>query len=471
MIRKILFLSFFTFLYTTSFSKTAIDTTLILDNLKVISGLFETKIDSCKSLLLDNIKQSKSINFSKGTAKSYLLLTQFYILKGVPDSAVAILPELEKAAKHSNDKNLNTNILLKIALLYSDIGDFKNAIAKAIEAQKLAEDTKSFRLIAKVNHDLGFIYSNKQLYSNALMYFKKGLGFAYLSKDTFSIANMYARIGGVFNETNIPDSGLFYNSKSLVFFEKIKMQRGIGVCYNNIAGSYELMHNYGKAIEYYSKALPIRQELGDEYAITIINYNLGVCYLHMKKYDLAKSYLNSSLKRTKEEKDFPQILETLKQLCVLNSETNDLTSYKAHADEYMALKDSITAADNIKAISELQEKYESEKKEKNILMLQKENEKQEGISKAERKNKFIILVSAIVIVILMSVFGLVLFKRYRISQKQRKIIEKQKQEVEKSRDIIEAKNREIIDSIKYAKRIQQSLMPTEIYIEKHLKKS
>jgi tetratricopeptide (TPR) repeat protein len=458
----VIFLLFF------KYSNAVVDTTQILENIKIINSLFETKVDSCKGIIVENIKLSKSIKFDKGTARLYLLLTQYYILKGKPDSATAILPELEKAAKQSNDISLNTSILLKIALLYSDIGDFKNAIKKAIEAQKLVEDTKNYRLIAKVNHDLGFIYSNKQLYGNALTYFKKGLEYAFLSKDTFSIANMYARIGGVYNETNIPDSGLYYNTKSLVFFEKIKMKRGIGVCYNNIAGSYELMKNYNKAIEYYAKALPIRKELGDEYAITIINYNLGVCYLHMKKYDLANQYLNNSLQRTKDEKDFPQLLETLKQLCVLNSETNDLNSYKKHADEYMQLKDSITAADNIKAISELQEKYESEKKEKNIAILKKENEKQEEVNKIERKNKFIILFCGIILVIFMSISGYILFKRYRITQKQKHIIELQKGEVEKQRDIIELKNKEIIDSIHYAKRIQQSLMPPEKYIEKYL---
>ncbi len=461
------FISFFLIVAIKANSKT--DSTKILDNISKINQLFETKVDSCKPLILLNIEESKKINFEKGTARLYLLLSQYYILKGQPDSAKKIIPELEKFTLQLKDKNLAVSILLKISLIYSDLGDFKSATTKAIEAQKIAENIKNYRLLAKINHDLGFIYSNKQLYSNALTYFKKGLNYAFLSKDTFSIANMYARIGGVFNETTIPDSGLYYNSLALKYFENIKMKRGIGVCYNNIAGSYELMKRYNKAVEYYNKALPIRTELGDEYAITIINYNLGVCYLHMNKYSLAEDYLKTSLNRTKSEKDYSQVLETLKQLCVLYSNSNNLSNYKVYADEYMQLKDSITSADNIKAISELQQQYESEKKEKDIVLLKKENEKQEEVSRVERKNKFIVLAGATIIVLLMSIFGLILFKRFRVSQKQNRIIEAQKFEVEKQRDIIELKNKEIIDSIKYAKRIQQSLMPTEKYIGKHLK--
>jgi tetratricopeptide (TPR) repeat protein len=473
---KYVLVLFFSFLIARPLSS-ATDTTQILESIKKINQLFETKIDSCKPLILSSLASSKEIKFEKGTAKLYLLLTQFYILKGIPDSAVAVIPALEKAALGCPDKNLTTSILLKIALIYSDIGDFGNAIKKAIEAQKVGEGTKSNRLIAKVNHDLGLIYSNKDLYKNALVYYKRGLEYALLSKDTFSIANLYARIGGVYNNTDRPDSGLYFNQIGLKYFEAIKMKRGIGVAYNNIAGSYQMLKNYTKAVEYYKKALPIREELGDEYAITIINYNLGVCYIHMKNYPLSESYLLTSLKRTKAERDYPQVLETLKQLCVLHSEDNRLSLYKVYADEYMRLKDSITTAENIKAVTELQEKYESEKKEKNILMLRKENEKQEEISKSERKNKFIILSSAILIVILMSIFGLILLKRYRITQKQKDIIQKQKEKVElqnfiteQQKNVIEAKQKEILDSIYYARRIQQSLLPNEQYIDKNLKR-
>lgn len=458
-----------------SFMNAKTDTTQIINNIKKINDLFETKIDLCKPLILKSIEESKSIKFNKGTARLYLLLSQFYILKGLPDSAIAIAPKLEEAAKHCNDKSLNVNILLKIALLYSDIGNFKNAINKAIEAQKLAEDIKNYKLLAKVNHDLGFIYSNKSLYKSALSYYKKGLEYALIAKDTFSIANLNARIGGIYNNTYIPDSGLYYNKIALKFFESIHMKRGIGVSYNNIAGSYEGMKNYQKAIDYYTKAIPIREELGDDYAITIINYNLGLCYLHLKMYPLAEQFLTSSLKKNKAEKDYPQILETLKQLCILYSESNKLNLYKESATEYMNLKDSITSADNIKAISELQEQYQSEKKEKNIILLKKENEKQEEISQSERNNKFVILISSIVVLILMSIFSFVLHKRYKISQKQKGIIQQQKnlvdeknKLVEDQKNIVEEKQKEILDSISYAKRLQEAILPPIKYVKEHL---
>jgi len=452
-------------------AKGQLDTNKVLENIKLINVLLNTNVDTCRTLIIKNIEDSKALKFDKGIARSYLLLTNYYIFKGLNDSAKMVVPDLEESLKNSKDEHLKVSILLKIAIIYSDLGDFKNATKKAIEAQKIGEGIKDHKLLAKIYHDLGFIYSNKQLYTNSLSYFKKGLGHAYLSKDTFSIANMYARIGGVFNETNVPDSGLFYNLKSLFFFEAIKMKRGIGITYNNIAGSYELKKNYKKALEYYSKALPIRQELGDEYGITIIYYNLGVCNLNIGNYAVAEKYLLTSLERTKAEKDYPQVLESLKQLCVLYSKNSKLTDYKKFADEYMYLKDSITTADNIKSITELQQQYEAEKKEKDILLLKKENEKQEKISESERKNKFIILISALLIVIMLSVFAFTLNKRFVITKKQKNIIERQKETTEHQKTLIEEKQKEILDSINYAKRLQQAILAPRSEIDKGLKEN
>jgi hypothetical protein len=61
-----------------------------------------------------------------------------------------------------------------------------------------------------------------------------------------------------------------------------------------------------------------------------------------------------------------------------------------------------------------------------------------------------------------------IFRSYRQKQKANIIISQQKSEVEKQKNLVEEKQKDILDSIHYAKRIQQSLLPTEKYIEKKL---
>ena len=446
--------------------KAQADTTKILDQLKSINALLQTNTDTCRGLIYSNLAASKKIAFNKGTVRNLLALTQYYSFKGYRDSSLAIIPELEKESTKSKDVYLRVSAKLKCAVIYSDLGNFAQATKKALEAQVLADSISDHKLLSKIYHDLGFIYNNKQLLPSALNYFKKSLEEAYLAKDTFSIANTSARIGGVFNDMKRGDSGFVYNSKSLYYFEKIGMKRGIGVAYNNLAGSADLMKNYAKSLEYYTKALEIRTALGDEYAITILKFNLGTTNYELKKYALAKVYFLDVLNRAKEESNYETLMNTYKQLTVIARETNDGNAYMEYAGSYIELKDSITAAENVKSISELQNKYESEKKEKDILLLKKENEKKDELNRVEKKNKLVVIISSVFIVLLMAVFARIVWKRYKITIRQKNIIEKQKQQTEYQKVLIEEKQKEVMDSITYAKRLQDAILPSSAHWKK-----
>ena len=448
--------------------KAQTDTTKILDQLKSINALLQTNTDTCRSLIYSNLAASKKIKFNKGIVRNLLALTQYYSFKGYRDSSFAIIPELEKESAKSKDVYLRVTAKLKCAIIYSDFGNFAQATKKALEAQVLADSISNHKLLSKIYHDLGFIYNNKQLLPSALNYFKKSLEEAYLAKDTFSIANTSARIGGVFNDMKKGDSGFVYNSKSLYYFQKIGMKRGIGVAYNNLAGSTDLMGNYKKTLEYYHEALKIRTELGDEYAITILKFNLGTTYFELDKYAEAKMYFLEVLERAKVESNTEMLMNSYKQLTVIARETNDALAYMKYAGSYIQLKDSLTASENLKAISELQNKYESEKKEKNILLLKKENEKKDELNRVEKKNKLIVIVSSVFIVLLMAVFAHIVWKRYKITMRQKSIIEKQKQQAEHQKLLIEEKQKEVMDSITYAKRLQDAILPSSSHWKRYV---
>ena len=140
------------------------------------------------------------------------------------------------------------------------------------------------------------------------------------------------------------------------------------------------------------------------------------------------------------------LMNTYKQLTVIARETNDGNAYMEYAGSYIELKDSITAAENVKSISELQNKYESEKKEKDILLLKKENEKKDELNRVEKKNKLVVIISSVFIVLLMAVFARIVWKRYKITIRQKNIIEKQKQQTEYQKVLIEEKQKEVISN-------------------------
>ena len=69
---------------------------------------------------------------------------------------------------------------------------------------------------------------------------------------------------------------------------------------------------------------------------------------------------------------------------------------------------------------------------------------------------------------LVMIFSVLLFNRFKITVKQKGVIEKQKKEVERQKQLVEEKNKQVTDSINYAKRIHTALMPSDKLVKEKL---
>ena len=124
------------------------------------------------------------------------------------------------------------------------------------------------------------------------------------------------------------------------------------------------------------------------------------------------------------------------------------------------LTDSIFNVENSKEIGDLKTQFEVDKKEAELKV---KAEAQEAINEGEKKRQVFITYAVGFVLLIVIIFSGLLYKRFRLTNKQKLII------VEKSNEVAE-KNKSIMDSIYYARRIQSSLLPTEKYIKRILNK-
>ena len=110
-------------------------------------------------------------------------------------------------------------------------------------------------------------------------------------------------------------------------------------------------------------------------------------------------------------------------------------------------------------MSELQTKYETESKQKEIELLNKDKEKQAAISEEENKQQKIILVFVLCGLITAIGGALFIFRGYKVQQKANVLLGEQNTEIKEKKHIIEEKQKEILDSISYAKRLQDAILP------------
>ena len=137
----------------------------------------------------------------------------------------------------------------------------------------------------------------------------------------------------------------------------------------------------------------------------------------------------------------------------------------AHNKLYFTYRDSIDNEETRKKTIQSQMGYDYEKKE---ILAKAEQDKKDAIAAEEKKKQQIVIYAVAGVLLLVVVFSVFLYRRFKITQRQKQVIEKQKQQVDKAYAALHEKNEEVMASIRYAKRIQDALITPEKYIHEAL---
>src|SRR6185369_16792153 len=143
-------------------------------------------------------------------------------------------------------------------------------------------------------------------------------------------------------------------------------------------------------------------------------------------------------------------------------------NYKEALEMYeleIKMRDSVVSESTRKASIKSQLKYEYEKQAAaDSVAHAKENEIQsaelsrQSAELRAKKNQQYALFGGLGLVMIFAGF---MYNRFKVTQRQKEIIEKQKSVVEDQKLLVEAKQKEVLDSIRYAKRIQMAHIPSE----------
>jgi tetratricopeptide (TPR) repeat protein len=222
---------------------------------------------------------------------------------------------------------------------------------------------------------------------------------------------------------------------------------------------------YNEALICYKKSLKIREEINDNQGLTNAFINLSALSIETKKYDEALTYALKSMEISKTIKYPENIRESAHKLYTIYKTKKDYQKAVQNYELFIQMRDSINNESNRKASIKSQLKYEYEKQAAaDSVAHAKESEiknaeiaKQTAEIKA-KKNQQYALFGGLGLVMIFAGF---MYNRFKVTQKQKGIIESQKEIVEEQKHLVEEKQKEILDSIHYARRIQMAQLPSE----------
>lgn len=367
-----------------------------------------------------------------------------------------------------NNKEQQAAILGNIGVIMNTQGKYTEALTYYFKSLKIEEEINNEKGQSATLGNIGIIYYDQKQYKKALEYYLKSLALKEKINETTSRANILGNIGVVYHDQNNFDKALEYYQKGLAVDKKYNNKYGISRHLGNIGLVYEDKKDFNKALVYYFEALKIDEELNNKLGITYQKNYIGNIYLLLKEYKKSEKFLTESYLLSKEIGSIEMLESSTRNLGVLYEETNK----KELAYDYYKLsiqyKDSISNEENTKVSIEKELQYLYEKKS---IADSLAYEKEKALSNAElarknaeikiKKNQQYFLFGGLFLIILFSIF---MYNRYRVTNNQKHIIESQK-------IIVEQKNKEITDSITYAKRIQEAILPSRYSLAENIKNS
>jgi serine phosphatase RsbU (regulator of sigma subunit)/Tfp pilus assembly protein PilF len=342
--------------------------------------------------------------------------------------------------------------------IYKAQSEYPKALESYQKALSFFEGLNRKKEIATVLMNIGSVYRPLHQYDKALEYYKKALPIAKEVNARKLQGQLLGNMGVVYFATDKFEDAKVVEQEALAIFREVGDKENQAWILSNTADLHCEMGDYEKALNYQDSAIVIYDELG------ILSFksgslgNKGHYYYMMalKEKDPAKKkeLLHQSVEKYKQaieilvkvgEPDY--LKDAYMNIAQTQSELGDYKSALENYVLYTQLKDSVFSMESQESIAKLETKRELEVRDKEIVIEQLKK-------RTERTYMFAGVVFLLVIIGFIAA-------GYRGQKRSKEVISKQKQ-------IVEEKQKEIVDSINYAKRIQYALLAHDDFIRQHL---
>ena len=435
------------------------------------------------------LKIFEEIEDLKGISGGLNNIGYVFLNQGKVDLALEYYFKSLKISQKIQDRNEVAVRYNNIATIYHDQGKIEEALEYHFKSLKIKEEIGNHEGAGYSYNNLGYIYLDLNDSLNTFNSFNKGVNYFQKSSSPLGIALAYNSLGVAYEKYKNPYLASIYYNKSLKIYDEIGSTEGKAIAYNNIGGLYKKEKKYDEALNYYFNSLTLFESINQKKYSSKVLHNLGQIYLLKNDLNKANTYALKSKERSDEIGYPSNIMDASELLSKIYEKQGKgiqaLEMYKLAIN----MRDSINNESTQKTSAQQQAKYEYEKQK---AVDDVENEKLVAIEKEEKEKQEILTYATAGVLGLTGVFLCFVFNRLQVTKKQKVVIEEQKEvvevqkrevesqkkEAENQRDIaeeqkliVEEKNKEITESITYAKRIQEAILPPPRLVKEWLTES
>lgn len=322
-----------------------------------------------------------SVLLAQGSAEAFKtaddpaewVIENFYAIRAAnTDSALHYVNLALPIAEASGNVAQQARLYQQKGVTYYFLGDFEKELDYFQKGLRLAESIGDEALQGDILKELGLTYNRQKDYETAIKYQKQAIALCGRGGDQSCVASGQRNLGRTFLKVNKKDSAVYFLTASYELKKALNDSVGITYALNDMADLASMDGDIPKAVEFLRQSSLIRSALKDSAGLAININNIGEAYFMQEDWANAGRYFEESLVLSSKLKYTDLQRHTLSMLGKVYTQSGDYPKAYLNLQRSTALNDSIYSVEKARAISELQTKFDTEKKERLIESQQSE---------------------------------------------------------------------------------------------------
>jgi serine phosphatase RsbU (regulator of sigma subunit) len=299
------------------------------------------------------------------------------LAKTQPDRSIEYAKKALDIAQKLDNRPAIASGYTNIGNFYFIKGNYPEALKNYLASGKIMEDMGDQKGIAGSYTGIGNVYYAQNDIPHAKEYYLKALKIRESLNDKYGMTGCYNNLGNLCQMEKNYAQALDYHHRSLKLKLELGDRKGLSSSYGNIGLSLYELGQYDSALVYQQKALALRQELNNKAGQAGSYINIGNIYEKQGKEAEAIQYMEKAVELSK-ALDYKDALKgAYSSLSAAYEKQGNTAKSLEYYKLYTEVKDTMLNAESAKQLLTLQTVYETDKKQKEIVLLTKEREIQD----------------------------------------------------------------------------------------------
>lgn len=380
-----------------------------------------------------------------------------YIELNKMDSAVIFFEQAISVAKQMNDTIKIARITANIGNVYLHKNDRVKAVEYYFQAARLWETAADKKGLAALYSNICSLLNDQKEYNKALEYGNKAVALAKKTGDDYSTVYSLLNVSNTYSEMGNPEKQYTLLQEALPLAKKGEDIEQIATIYNNIGDYYYEKKQYQSSLNNYLECNNYVLQMGNKYHLCTSFSMLAQVYYKLNENDKALQYIL----KAENLADSVGSRANMKEIYLTRSEIEQRRGNFKIAYDYLykstEIKDSLFKIESSEKVADVEARYENEKKQKEILQLQKDKEIQKLSLSQKTTDNYILIISLGTLLLLSFIGYRNLRHRQQISKQQNLIHQQRISELEKDKQLI------AVDSILKGQEVERSRIAKDLH--------